>query len=212
MSTGRFNPDLSAALFGRTRREILALLFGHPDESYYLRQLVRSAGLGLGAVQREAKRLTDAGIFRRTVRGRQVYYQANPECPLFEELKSLAVKTAGLADVLRDGLVPLAGQINVAFIYGSVARLKQTSGSDVDLMVIGDVSFGNIVSALATAQETLSREINPTVYSPAEFRSKRKARHHFLSSVLKDEKVFLIGNEHEIARLGPKRVADRAQK
>jgi DNA-binding transcriptional ArsR family regulator len=103
MSTAPPGSSLSTALFGRTRRAILALLYGHPDEAYYLRQLVRSAGLGLGAVQREVKRLADAGIFRRTVRGRQVYYQANPECPLFEELKSLVVKTAGVADALRDG-------------------------------------------------------------------------------------------------------------
>jgi predicted nucleotidyltransferase len=190
----------------------LALLYGHPDEAYYLRQLVRSAGLGLGAVQREVKRLAEAGIIRRTVRGRQVYYQANPECPLFEELKSLAVKTAGVADILRDGLSSLAGRINVAFIYGSVARFKQRSVSDVDLMVIGDVSFGEVVSALKAAQESLQREINPTVYSPTEFKSKLRARHHFLSSVLRNEKVFVIGDEHELARMGPIRVAQRAPK
>jgi predicted nucleotidyltransferase len=212
MVTAHANLNLSSALFGRTRRAVLALLYGHPDEAYYLRQLVRSVGLGLGAVQREVKRLTNTGIFRCTVRGRQVYYQANPECPLFEELKSLAVKTAGVADVLRDTLAPLASQIKVAFIYGSIARLKQTSASDVDLMVIGDVSFSQVVSALGAAQKTLSREINPTVYSPREFKSKLKLRHHFLSSVLKNEKVFLIGNEHELARYGPIRVADRARK
>ena len=211
MSTAPTSSCLSAALFGQTRRAILALLYGHPDEAYYLRQLARSGGLGLGAVQREVKRLAEAGIFRRTVRGRQVYYQANPECPLFEELKSLVVKTAGVADALRDALAPLAGQINVAFIYGSVARFKQRSSSDVDLMVIGDVSFGDVVSALATAQKTLGREINPTVYSPTEFKSKLKARHHFLSSVLRNEKVFVIGDEHELARMGPIRVAQLAQ-
>ena len=212
MSTASSGSSLSTALFGRTRRAILALLFGHPDEAYYLRQLARSGGLGLGAVQREVKRLAEAGIFRRTVRGRQVYYQANPECPLFEELKSLVVKTAGVADVLRDALAPLASQIKIAFIYGSVARFKQKTGSDVDLLVIGDASFGDIVSALGPAQGILGREINPTVYSPTEFKSKLKARHHFLSSVLRNEKVFVIGDEHELARLGPIRLADRAQK
>jgi predicted nucleotidyltransferase len=166
----------------------------------------------LGGVQREVKRLAEAGIIRRTVRGRQVYYQANPECPVFGELKGLVVKTAGAADVLRDALAPLAQRINVAFIYGSVARLGQKSGSDVDLIVIGDVSFGDVVSALRTAQETLSREINPSVYLPAEFKSKLKARHHFLSSVLRNEKVFVMGDEHELARLGPVRVAHRTSK
>jgi len=212
MITGHTHSNLSTALFGQTRRAILGLLYGHPDEAYYLRQLVRSAGHGLGAAQREVKRLAEAGILRRTVRGHQVYYQANPECPVFAELKGLVVKTAGAADAVRDALAPLAGQIHVAFIYGSVARFRQRSASDVDLMVVGDVSFGDVVSALATAQETLGREINPTVYSPREFKSKLRARHPFLSSVLKNEKVFVIGNEHELGRLGPVRVADRAQK
>lgn len=212
MSTPVSSFSLSNVLFGRTRRAILGLLYGHPDEAYYLRQLVRLAGLGLGAAQREVKRLAEAGIIRRTVRGRQVYYQANPECPLFGELKSLVVKTAGAADLLRDGLASLAGRIRVAFIYGSVAGLKQKSGSDVDLMVIGDVSFGDVVAALGAAQELLHREINPTVYSPAEFKRKLKARQHFLSSVLKTEKVFVMGDQHELARLGPVRLAHRAQK
>ena len=114
--------------------------------------------------------------------------------------------------MLRQALAPLRSHINAAFIYGSVARLRPTSGSDVDLMVIGDASFGDIVSAMAAAQKTLSREINPTVYSPREFRSKLRARHHFLSSVLKGEKLFLLGNQDELARLGPIRVAHRARK
>ncbi|MGD1100806.1 MAG: nucleotidyltransferase domain-containing protein, partial [Terriglobia bacterium] len=180
------------------------------DEAYYLRQLVRSGGLGLGAVQREVKRLAEAGILRRTVRGHQVYFQANPECPVFAELKGLVVKTAGAADVLREALAPLAGRIKVAFIYGSVARFQQRNASDVDLMVLGEVSFGEVIAALRAAQELVHREINPTIYSPAEFRSKLKAHHHFLSSVLRNEKVFVMGDEHELARLGPIRLAGRA--
>ncbi len=211
MSAATANSVLAAALFGQTRRVILASLYGHPDDAYYLRQLARSTGSGLGAVQREVKRLADAGIVTRAVRGRQVYYQANPDCPLFAELKSLVVKTTGVADVLRTALVPLAGRIRLAFVYGSVARLEQKSASDVDLMVVGDVSFGEIVSALAAAQEALAREINPTVYSPAEFKAKLRAGHHFLTSVVRREKIFLIGDEHELARLGAKRLAQRAR-
>ena len=211
MSASAVNSSLASALFGQTRRVILALLYGHPDEAYYLRQLARSTGSGLGAVQREIKRLTESGIVRRTVRGRQVFYQANPDCPLFAELKSLVVKTTGVADVLRTALAPLAGRIHLAFVYGSIARLEQKSASDVDLMVVGDVSFGDIVSALATAQETLTREINPTVYSRAEFKAKLKAGHHFLTTVVRREKIFLIGDEHELARVGAKRLAQRAR-
>jgi predicted nucleotidyltransferase len=212
MSTPSISSNLSGALFGQTRRALLALLYGHPDEAYYLRQLARAGGLGLGAVQREVRRLTEAGILQRTVRGHQVYFQANSECPVFAELKGLMVKTAGAAEVLRAGLAPLAGQIKVAFIYGSMAGLRQKNASDVDLMVVGTVSFGDVVAALNAAQDLLHREINPMVYSPAEFRSKLKARHHFLSSVLRNEKVFVVGDEHELARLGPIRLADRAPK
>lgn len=206
MSTAFAGSVLSAALFGQTRRAILALLYSHPDQPYYLRNLVRSAGVGLGAAQREVKRLSDAGIIRRTVSGNQVFYQANPECPVFGELKGLMVKTTGVADVLRAALAPLAARIRLAFIYGSVAKLAQRNGSDVDVMVVGEPAFGEIVSALGAAQETLAREINPTVYSPAEFKSKLKAGHHFLTSVIGGEKVFLIGDEHELARLGAKRL------
>ena len=210
MSTVFASSQLSAALFGQTRRAILALLFGHPDQSYYLRQLVRSAGLGLGAAQREVKRLSEAGIIRRTVNGNQVFYQANPDCPIYGELKGLMVKTSGVADVLRAALVPLAGQIRVAFIYGSVAKLAQKSGSDVDVMVVGEPTFGEVVSAVGNAQETLAREVNPTVYSPTEFRSKLKAGHHFLTAVIGSEKLFLIGDERELARLGAKRLGKPA--
>jgi predicted nucleotidyltransferase len=212
MGTALSDSNLSTALFGRTRRAILAQLYGHPDEAYYLRQLVRSAGLGLGAVQREVARLAGAGIIQRTARGRQVYYQANPACPLFAELKSLVVKTAGVGEVLREALFPLADRIKVAFIYGSVARTEQKSNSDVDLMVIGDVGFSDVVSALGSAQKTLGREINPTVYSPGEYRAKIKAGHHFLTSVRKNEKVFVIGDEHEFEGLDSIRLAERAPK
>ena len=210
MSTDFVGSVLSAALFGQTRRAILALLYSHPDQLYYLRNLVRSAGVGLGAAQREVKRLSDAGIIRRTVSGNQVFYQANPECPVFRELKGLMVKTTGVADVLRAALAPLAVLIRLAFIYGSVAKLAQRNGSDVDVMVVGEPTFGEIVSALGPAQETLAREINPTVYSLAEFRSKFKAGHHFLTDVIGGEKVFLIGDEHELARLGAKRLGKPA--
>jgi predicted nucleotidyltransferase len=210
MSTAPASSQLSAALFGKTRRAILASLFSHPDQSYHLRQLVRSAGVGLGAAQREVKRLSDAGIIRRTVSGNQVLYQANPECPIYGELKGLMVKTTGVADVLRAALAPLAAQIRVAFIYGSVAELAQRNGSDVDVMVIGEPSFGEVVSAVGNAQETLAREVNPTVYSPNEFRSKLRAGHHFLTAVIESKKLFLIGDEHELARLGAKRLGKPA--
>jgi len=199
--------NLSSALFGKTRRALLSLLYSHADESFYLRQLARLTGLGLGSVQREIERLHKAGIIRRMGRGRQIYYQANPECPVYTELKSLVVKTAGVGDVLRTALAPLADRIQLAFIYGSLARGGERRGSDVDVMVIGDVTFAEVVSALSKVQDTLAREINPAVYPPPEFRSKIIAGHHFLNSLMKETKVFLIGDERELARVAKKRLA-----
>ena len=180
---------------------MLALLYTHIDEAYHLRRLARVAGVGLCAAQREVKRLSEIGILRRTVQGRQVHYQANPSCPIFSELRSLVVKTAGVGDVLRAALAPLAGRIRLAFIYGSIARGNERRGSDVDLFVVGEVTFAEVVSAIDAAQKTIGREINPSVYPTAEFRAKLAAGHHFLSTVQNAVKLFLIGDDDELAGL-----------
>lgn len=208
MDTHGKGDALTASLFSKTRRAVLGLLYGHVDEAFYLRQIARVCGGGLGAVQRELAKLSGAGILRRTVRGPLVFFQADPNCPVFDELKSIIVKTAGTADVIRAALAPLANRIGIALVYGSTARGEQTRQSDVDLLVVGDVAFSDVLSALAPAQETLRREVNPTVYPPDEFRSKVTAGQHFLCSVVKEAKVFVIGDERELAGLAQKRVAD----
>jgi predicted nucleotidyltransferase len=207
MSTMPDTDYLSKTLFSKTRRAVLSLLYSHVDDTYYLRQIVRAAGVGLGAVQRELKQLSDAGIIQRFVRGRQVYYQANPQCPVFAELKNLVVKTVGVGAVLQAALAPLGDRIDVAFIYGSLARSEEQRDSDVDVLVVGKVTFAQIVSAFSEAQKTIGREINPTVYPPAEFRSKVAAGHHFLNAVLKGPMLFLIGDKSELARLAKKPLA-----
>ena len=201
MSTVNKNNSIGLTLFGKTRRAILSLLFGHAEDSFYMRQIARAAGVGMGAVQRELKNLADAGIIMRIGRGRQVYYQANPDCPVFAELKGFVVKTAGVADVLRAALVPLADGISKAFIYGSFARGSEKRGSDIDVLVVGEVAFSEVVSLLASAQKRLGREVNPTVYPPDEFTSKAKAGNHFIKSILKKPKIFLIGDEDEFEGL-----------
>jgi predicted nucleotidyltransferase len=163
--------------------------------------LTRLAALGRGTVQRELDFLTRAGVARRTVRGRQVYFQANPESPIYAELRGIVVKTTGVADVLRMALAPLAGRIRVAFVYGSVAHGAERPGSDVDVMVIGDTSFGETSDALAGAQAALGREVNASVHSADEFRAKLAAGQHFIRSVAKGGKIFLIGDARELARL-----------
>ncbi|MBU1206815.1 MAG: nucleotidyltransferase domain-containing protein [Proteobacteria bacterium] len=202
--------DLSAALFGKTRRAVLALFYTNPDESFYLRQAIRAIGLGQGTVQRELTRLTEAGLLVRFVKGHQVYYQANRQSPIFSEMKSLIVKTAGVGDILRVALNDFLDRILLAFIYGSLAAETHKATSDVDLMVVGDLSFAEIAAALHPAQEKLSREVNPTVYSIAEFRKKLQTGHHFINTVIREPKIFLIGDEGELKKLGAKRLADRA--
>ena len=202
--------ELSSALFGRTRRAVLGLLFTHADDAFYLRELARRVGAGLGAVDREVSRLAGAGILTRTLRGHQVYYQANPKCPVFAEIKSLMVKTSGLAEVLQAALAPIAPRIRVAFVYGSFARQGQRGASDVDVMAVGEPTFAEVVAALQPAQETLAREINPTVYSSDNFRSRVAAENHFLKTVLTGKKIFLIGDQRELAIVASQRLGDTA--
>jgi uncharacterized protein len=203
--------ELSSALFGRTRRAVLGLLFTHPDDAFYLRELARRVGAGLGAVDREVSRLAGARILSRTVRGHQVYYQANPKCPVFAEIKSLMVKTSGLAEVLQAALAPIAQGIRVAFVYGSLAREDHHRASDVDVMIVGEPTFAEVVAAVNPAQETLAREINPTVYSVDEFRSRLAAQNHFLKTVLRGRKIFLIGDKRELANVASQRLGDITQ-
>jgi predicted nucleotidyltransferase len=197
----------ATVLFGKTRRAVLALLYGHPSETYYLREIARISGTGLGAAQREMAQLTAAGIIVRRVSGRQVYFQANPKSSIFADLRNIVVKTFGVADLLRSALDGLADRVRVAFVYGSVARGQENESSDVDVMVIGAATFSEIVSALAPCQEKLGREINPTVYPVQEFRSRLSQKHPFLREVLRQNKLFLIGNQRELSRLAKERLA-----
>ena len=202
MSAGSTNLSIGAALFGKTQRALLALFFARPEQSFYLRQIVRLAGIGQGAAQRELARWVESGLLVRSRQGHQVYYRANRESPVFAELKAFTVKTAGVADVLREALGSLADRITLAFIHGSVALGTEQASSDVDVVVVGRVTFGEVAVALHAAQATLAREVNPMVYSEAEFGRKLKAGHHFLKTVAARAKVFLVGDEHEFKRLG----------
>lgn len=193
---------LSKILFGQTRRSVLALLFGHADEQFYLREIARRGGTGIGATQRELGQLTEAGLISRVRRGHQIYYQANRKNPIFSELKSILVKTSGVRGILLEGLTSLEDRIKLAFVFGSIARGEEKASSDVDLMVVGEVSFTDVVSALGQIEAKLGREVNPTVYGPREFCEKLAAKNHFLSTIAKEKKLFVIGDEREFRRLG----------
>ncbi len=192
---------LSEIMFGKTRQAVLSLLYGHADESFYLRQIVRVAGGGMGAVQRQVNSMVDAGLVTRTSKGKQIYYQANSKSPVFGELKSIIIKTAGIGDILKIALTPIAQEIDCAFIYGSIARGSEKADSDVDVFVVGRVTFLDVVAALNKAQEILGREVNPTVYPAREFREKLAKKNHFIKSIMTGEKIYLIGDEHELKKL-----------
>jgi len=192
---------LCSGLFGKTRQAVLALLYGRADSSFYTKQILDAVKSGRGTVQRELKNLTDTGIITREVEGRQVYYRANEKCPIFNELKSVVRKTFGVADVIRQSLATVADKIRVAFIFGSIARSTDGRKSDIDLMIVGTISFGDVVSLLSSAEEKLGREVNAVVYPIAEFKKKVKEDHHFVKTVLEDEKIFVIGGEGELRRL-----------
>ena len=201
MSTIAASDTISTALFPKSRRTVLALLFGRPDRAFYLREIVEKTGLGVGHVQREVKRLSDGGILVRTRQGRHVYFQANENCPVFGELRALVTKTAGAVGVLREALSPLSGRVRLAFIFGSVASGQEQAESDLDLLVVGDVTFAEVVEAARAAEPLIGREVNPTVYPADEFRAKLNDGHRFLRSVVEREKLFVAGDEDELRDL-----------
>lgn len=191
------------AIFGsKLRTKILGWLYTHTDQRYFVRQLTNLIKEDSTNVSRELIRLEKAGIVVSTTEGRQKYYQANSKSPIFNELKSIVRKTFGVADVIREALAPVSGGIKAAFIFGSVARSSDDRKSDIDVMIIGDVTFDEVVSALSPAENTLGREINSVVYPVTEFSKKVNKDHYFVKNVLGKEKIFLIGDEDELARLG----------
>ena len=196
---------LETLLGSKLRAKVLGWLFSHPDERYFVRQLTSLLKEDSTNVSRELIRLEKTGILVSTTEGKQKYYQANRQSPLFDELHGLIVKTAGVVDVLRSALALAQEQIKVAFIFGSIASGNERRRSDIDVMVVGKVSFEEVVSLLSPAEEKLRREVNPVVYPVAEFKKKVKEDHHFVKTVLEDEKIFLIGDEGELAKLVRKR-------
>ena len=193
-------PQLVEVLFGAYRRQILALLLLHPDESFYVREIARLTGVPAGSLHRELKLLGDAGLLQRSVSGNQVRYQVDRDNPIQEELAGIFRKTAGLADVLRNALAPLAGKIRLAFIFGSVAQGRERSNSDVDVLVVGSASFAAVVGALSPAGERLRRAVNPVVMTRAAFESKRAGADRFVARIVREPKIILIGDAGELAQ------------
>lgn len=197
MGTLHNGSPLASALFGKVRLGVLGLLFGRPDRAFFVREVVREVKGGQGAVQRELARLSEVGLLDRREDGRQVYFQANKDCPLYAEIRAIVTKTVGLVDVLRKALEPAQDRISVAFVYGSMARGDPDSASDVDLLVVGDAQFGEIVELLSPIQDSIGREINPSVFPSDEFIRRVSRDGDFLEKVWSGPKLIVIGDERE---------------
>jgi predicted nucleotidyltransferase len=194
MGTHTVSTDLGSALFGKARRAVLGLLYARPDEAFYLRQITREVQAGQGAVQRELKRLVDAGLLTREARGREVHYRANRACPIFAELHGLVLKTVGLADVLRAALLPFQTDLTLAAVYGSQAAGTARAGSDVDLLVVGTVEELALHKAVAEAETQLARTVNYTLLTPREFARRRRERGSFVARILAGPLIPLLGS------------------
>lgn len=190
---------LGTALFAKTQRRVLALLFGNPERTFFANEIVRRAQCGTGAVLRELAALEAAGLVTAQRIGNQKHYQANRSSPIFEELRGIVAKTFGVADVLREALAPLARKMRAAFIFGSVAAGTDAAASDIDLMVIADgLVYSDLFPLLVEAESTIGRKVTPMIYSPAELREKLAGGNAFAERVLERPKIFLVGSDDEL--------------
>lgn len=204
--------SLADVLFGQIRGGVLALLYSQTDKPFYVRQIARRLNASVGAVQRELEKLAKVGLLLRTAVGNHVFYKVDERNPVYSEMRSLVGKTVGIFSILHSALEPLSEQISIAFVYGSVARQEETSASDVDVMIIGKIKLDDVLACLPQAESGLSRTVNPTVYSVQEFKRRLQAGNHFLNAVLNGKKVFLIGTEDELRKMGGIRMAETGAK
>ena len=190
--------QLAELLFKDYRRRVLGLLLLHPERKYHVREIARLTGKEAGTLHKELSRLEKAGLLVKKNVGNQVQYSANRECPIYEELTSILRKTSGLVDVLADALAPIAEKMETAFVFGSIASGRETSGSDVDLLVIGDVAFSEVVNALYPAQNILQREINPKVYSKEDWKRMNQKKDAFAKGIITRPKLIIVGSADDL--------------
>ena len=194
---------LASALFSRVQLRLLSLFFRQPDRAFNGSELIRLAGSGTGAVQRELEKLTSAGILSVTLSGNRKFYRANRQSPVFNELHGLILKTVGLVEPLRQALEAFRSNIEVAFVYGSVARGQDTAESDIDLMIIGnELAYGETYAALQNAEKALLRPVNPSLMTPAEWKRRFADKNGFVRKVFQQPKLFVFGAENELTATG----------
>ena len=189
---------IADALFTKTQQRVLGVLFGNPSRSFYSNEIVRLSGMGIGTVHRELARLHASGLVTAGLIGNQKHYQANRAAPVFGELRGLALKTFGVADVLRAALAPLASRIRVAFVHGPVAAGTDTAAGKVDLLVLSDyLAYGELIGALAPAERLLARGVNPAIYGRVEF-LRRASEGGLPGRALEGPRILLIGSDVDI--------------
>jgi predicted nucleotidyltransferase len=192
---------LADALFSKVQQRVLGLLFVNADRSFYTNEIVRFVDSGIGVVQRELEKLSASGLVSVKKIGNQKHYQANRDAPIFDELRGIMLKTVGLADILRLALLPLADRIQVAFIYGSIAKGSDTVQSDIDVLIIGkELAYADVYGALNTSEAQLGRPVNPSIYSMQELQRKLADDNAFVSRVLEQPKIFLIGSADDLPK------------
>jgi predicted nucleotidyltransferase len=191
--------SVSNALFSKVQQRVLALIFGHPERSFYTSEIVRNVRSGTGAVERELSRLLRSGLVSIERIGNQKHYRANHHSPVFAELQSLVVKTVALTEPLRKSLEPYSDKIKTAFVFGSVAKSTDTAHSDIDIIVIGsNLNYTDLYTALQNAENELRRKVSPIFLSPEEWRRKASRKDSFISKMSALPKIFILGGEQDI--------------
>lgn len=200
---GSKSVSLGGVLFTRTQQRVLALLFGQPERSFYANEIVRFAACGTGAVHRELQRLASARLVTTQRVGNQRHFQANRDAPIFSELRGMVVKTFGVAEPVRNALLPLADKVVLAFVFGSVATGEDHADSDIDVLVVSDsLTYPDVIRALSGAEALVHREINPVLWSGEEWREKQQSRDGFARRVATGPRIHLLGPEIEPAIAG----------
>lgn len=192
---------LADALFSKVQQRVLGLLFINADRSFYTNEIVRFVNSGIGVVQRELEKLAQSGLVTTKKIGNQKHYQANSDTPIFAELRGIVLKTVGLVDILHLALLPLSDKIHAAFIYGSIAKGSDTAKSDIDVFIIGtELAYADVYVALSAYESSIGRPVNPSIYSTQELQRKLAEDNTFVSRVLNQPKIFLIGSDNDLPK------------
>ena len=191
---------LADLLSSRARSEIFRLLFGGSEEELHGREIQRRSGLNDSTIRQELRKLVRLDLVWRRKESNRVYYRAKTENPLYPEIRNLVLKTSGLGDVLR--LALRDQRIHIAFVFGSIASGEEKAGSDVDLMVIGNLGLRDLSRLLSGVADKVGREINPHVLHDHEFRRRIQAGEHFVSTIIREPKIFIIGSKDELEAVG----------